>query len=221
MRVWAVLTATCALTVFPVKVRAARGVASHSETQAAPAGTASALENRLPLSAGGHLYVGGGGGGSGVKGPVFGADAFFRYRLVEAGALCEFLAPGLDGASVAGCGGMLGPSFRWGWFALDVAAVVGRRNWAAVGGGPAFSENPGGAATLWFAGLRVGASAHLEWFVAGLWAGLDDDLGRKHVTYSYVPPIFGPAPNPEPTGEADIGAATFFVSARFGVDFDW
>lgn len=214
-RLW-LLVAICVLTAVPAEASAAGAVAAAPR---APEGTAAAGNVPSPTSLGGHVYLGRGGGG-GANGVLLGADAFFRYRQVKAGALCEFMYGGLGVPSISGCGGMLGPSFRWGAFGVDIAAALGRRHWAAVGAGPGFSENPGGSATLWFGGLRGGASAHVGWFVIGLWAGLDDDLQRTHVTYTYEPPIFGPAPNPEPTGEANIGAPTFFVSARFGVDFE-
>lgn len=147
---------------------------------------------------------------------ALGGDFLVRYRLFESGALCQELAFNLI-TSNFGCAVAAGISPRsrtysrtWG-VGADLLGVFGARHWKGVGHTGFLDPDPGGSATLPFAGLRAGASFYLDPFVFSIWLGVDDDLGRAHVTYTY---------DKRTEGAADVGAVTWIAAWRTGLQYD-
>lgn len=157
-----------------------------------------------------ELYAGYGGS------LVLGGDFLMRYRLLEGGALCQMMFS-LSTKNI-GCGLALGVSPRTTWLGVDLLGVFGGRHWSGVGT-TFLSDDPGGSATLPFAGLRGGVSIYVDPFVFSFWLGVDNDLARRHVSYSYNGGgWFGPSGRQQ--RHADVGAVTWLAAWRTGLQWD-
>lgn len=199
-------------------------IAAQSATPATQRASAQAAESRprarrevsrVPTSSiRGEAYAGYAGS------MTLGADFLMRYRLLEGGALCQWqwVVVALNRGNV-GCGLGLGVAPRGTVLGVDLLGVLGARHWQGVGSGDFLSGNPGASETLPFAGVRAGVSFHVHPVVFGIWLGLDDDLGRKHVTYTYDRGgLLGPSVPAQ--GAADVGAVTWLAAWRTGLEYD-
>ncbi len=197
--------------------------------QAAPAKPAPAQEEARPLASRqvsrvptstvrGEAYAGYAGSFA------LGGDFLARYRVFEGGGLCQWMMLSLTtrnfGCGIAAGFALRSPTYSQTWgVGAELLGVLGARYWKGVGA-ELLDPDPGGSATVPFAGVRAGASFYLDPFIFSFWLGVDDDLGRKHVTYTYDSDGLLGGPSVRLHGQADVGAVTWLAAWRTGVEYD-
>jgi hypothetical protein len=192
--------------------------------------TASTYRPTEPFFVGEHDLRFGGGvgifGNSTDAGVLFSGYALLHWDAVEAGLAGHVGGAGLN-YDFAGGGflGGLGGTTRWG-LRGDVLGELGLEHYSGVDTEKWFVKggDPGGSATLAYAGVRGGLSYQFarrarSHFELGVWGIYQDDLARVAVRYAYVDASLG-GPPLVTTAEHSVGSSRVLGLFVLGGSFD-
>jgi hypothetical protein len=165
--------------------------------------------------------------GSGVTGGAdIGADLFFRFRVLEAGAIVDAGGPVIGPGNRTAVAGLLGfGNHGDGSIGGDLLFEGGMHSYSGVGRACSVCDDPGGNGTVGFVGARAGITfqgpheTKTVLPVLGFWAWASADTSSALATYSFMTcSDFSSCSSVTKT--ASIGGAVE-VGIAFRVGLDW